>query len=106
MVWINSEIGEKKRLAAWLWTSSIGLNRHKHRIDLGESLRIVALQYPPFPGGAVLEENSQIKSSFGLGASPAPGLKCVRILESGLVIEIIGIKDERFAVGVKHSTIG
>jgi|KBSMisStandDraft_5_1062788.scaffolds.fasta_scaffold261522_3 hypothetical protein len=35
MVRINSEIGEKKRLAAWLWTPSIGLNRHKHRIDLG-----------------------------------------------------------------------
>jgi len=34
MIGINSEVGEKKRLATWLVTASIRFYRHKYGINL------------------------------------------------------------------------
>ena len=76
MIRINSEVGEKKRLATRLVTASIWFHRHKYGINLGKGLGIIALQDPAFLGGIILVENPEVDRLFSIWSSPPPGLKC------------------------------
>ena len=77
MIRINSEIGEKERLAARLLAAAIWFHGHKDGIDLGQGLGIVTLQDPALPGSVVLIENAEIERLLPVRSSPAPSLKCV-----------------------------
>ena len=105
MIWVDSQIGEKERLATWFVTASIGLHCYKYRVDLSERFRVVALQNPAFFGSAVLVENSQINRLFLFRSAPAPSLKSTGTLHFGLAIQIVGVKDEGFAFCIKHTPI-
>ena len=55
--------------------------------------------------GIVLVENAQIDSLLAVRATPAPGLKCTRSFYFGLLIEIVGIENQRLAARIEDSTV-
>jgi len=80
MIGINSEVGEKKRLATWLVTASIRFYRHKYGINLRKRPRIIALQDPAFLGRTILVEYAEVDRLSSIGSSSTPRLKCAGVL--------------------------
>ena len=96
MVGVDSEVGEKKRLAARLMASAIGFDSDEYRIDLCEGFRIFRLQNPALFGGIVFIENAQIDGLLAVWASPPHAWKYLPVLSSDLLVQIVGVKDQDF----------
>lgn len=94
MIRVHFQVGEKQRLTAGFVTTAIGLDSYKDRIDLGQRFGIVTLQDPAFSGGIVLVENAQVNGLLPVRSSSSPRLKGACPLQFGLLVEIVGVKDE------------
>jgi hypothetical protein len=74
--------------------------------DLGNGLGIVRLQDPAFPDRVIHMEETQADGVLPVSPATSPGLKDAGLLDAGLLIEIVTIEDERFALGVEHAPEG
>src|SRR5580698_3358929 len=86
--------------------SAVRLDRHVNSIDVGESLWILGPQHPALLRGVIGVENAEAHGVLSLWAPPSPCLEGVRILETGLLVEIVGIEDQRFALGIEDPAEG
>src|SRR5260370_5798828 len=104
MVRVEAEIREQQRFATWLRTSTAGLHCDENRVDVRKSYRVVELQHPALLARVILIKDAQANIVLMVGSTAAPCLKGTGILYSGLLIEIISIKDERFVLRIEHSS--
>src|SRR6476646_4343986 len=105
MIGIDSQIGEQKRLTAWLVTASVWLDCHEHRVNLSEGFRVITFENPTLFSRAVFVENTKINRLFSFRPAPAPGLECTGSLYLALTIQVVGVEDQRLPFRVKHSAI-
>src|SRR6266849_3466605 len=85
---------------------AVGFHGHEHGIDLSQHLRIIQFQYPAFLGSVVLIENAETERLGPVRSTAAPYLKSAGILDLRLLVEVIGIKDERLPFRVENAAIG
>jgi hypothetical protein len=57
-------------------------------------------------GGIIYIEQPQIQRFFSVGSMRAPRLESAGILYAALFVEIVGIKNQRFSLGIEHTPIG
>ncbi len=98
MVGIGTKIREEKWLAARLVAASLGLDGHKHGLNLLESLRIIGAYNPPLFRHIVFVENAQVQRVFPIRAEASPSLESAAIFQSRSFVKIISIKNQRFAL--------
>src|SRR4051794_35890517 len=103
MVRRHPQVREQKRLAARLYALSIQLNSHEYRIDLRKHLRIIGLQDPALLVYVVLIEDAKVAVMLGIVASTSPRLEGTGALHAWLLVEIVSVKDEGFALGVEDA---
>src|ERR1700683_5463371 len=103
VVRINLQISKQQRLAARLAATARGLNGHKDGVDLLERLGVVKLHNPPFLGGAILKKDSKVHGFLHVRSAAAPGLEGSRVPDSGLLVQVIGVEEQRFALGVEDA---
>ena len=101
MVGLNAEVGEEQGLAAGMWAAAIRLDGDKHGVDLGQGLGVIGFQDPALLVSVVLIEDAEIHGVVAIRSSAPPGLECACAFDARLLIEIVCIKDERFAAGIK-----
>ena len=94
VIGVHFEVGEKKRLTAGLVAAAVGLDSHEYRVNLGQGFGIVALQNPAFSRGVVLIENAQVNGLLPVRPSSTPSLESTCSPEFGLLVQIIGVKNE------------
>src|SRR5580704_12755452 len=104
VIWGELQISVEHRLAAWFVTSTVRFYGHENSVDLFKHIRIIEFQNPAFLRRVILIENSKIDSLTSVGTAPAPGLKCARASGARLLVQVVGVKDERLALGIKHSS--
>src|ERR1700674_3847034 len=104
VIWGELQVSVEHRFAAWLVTSAFRLDRHENGIDLFKHLRVIEFEDPPFLRRVVLVENSEIQSLFSVRSAPAPGLKCPGLSRPRFLVQVVRVKDERFALRVKQAS--
>src|SRR5262245_25534529 len=106
MIGINVKISKQQRLvAARFVTPAVGFDGDKDGVDLRQCFGIVEPQHPTFLRSIVDIEDSEIECLLPVRSTPAPSLETARILYSRLLIEIVGIKDQRFPLGVEDAAV-
>ena len=58
-----------------------------------------------FSSVVILIENTQVESLLAVGSAQAPSLECTSDLQSALLIQIIGIEDERLIPRAENPSI-
>ena len=77
MVGIDSEVGEKKRLAARLIASAVRFDSDENSVNLCEGFRIFRLQNPALFGSVVFVKNAEVDRLLKVWAATTPRLKCL-----------------------------
>src|SRR5580700_1898297 len=106
MIWSDLEVGKKKRTPAGLRAAAIRFNGHENRVNLCQRFWIIKLQDPSFLGGVVFIENSQVQGLAPIRPVLPPSLKRARRSDASLLIEIVGVEDERLSLGVEDTAVG
>ena len=104
MVGIDFQIGEKRGLLLGLWLPPWARQSRILRRSR-QCFGFVTFQNPPLSGGVVLVENAQIDGLLAVRASPAPCLKRTCPFDFRLLIEIVGVKDQRLSSRIEDSAI-
>jgi hypothetical protein len=94
----GTKVREKKWFAARLFATALGLNRHKHSLDLLQRLRIIRSYNPPLFRHIVFVENAQVQRVFPIRAEASPSLESAAIFQSRSLVKIISIENQRFAL--------
>src|SRR6266403_268549 len=105
MIRIVPEEGVKERFGRRFLAAATRLDRNKHRVNLRQLLGIVKAHHPSAIGFVVHVQNPQVQGQRLLSLRRlllAPYLEGVGIHNPALAIEIERIKDESFALRVKH----
>src|ERR1019366_6733049 len=105
MIWVDSQVSKEQGFAAWLATSAVRLDRNEHGINLCQEFRVVQFQDPPLLCGIVLEEDTKGECLLPVRSAPAPYLKRAGILHVWLLIQVVGVEDERLPLRVKHAPV-
>src|SRR5690348_9338296 len=79
---------------------------HEHGVDLFQGSRVIKLEYPALLGGAILVENAQIQHLLAVRAVLPPSLKGAGVLHTRLLIQVIGVEDQRPPFGIENSAVG
>src|SRR4029077_20097634 len=95
VVWGDSEVGGQKRLAARLIASAVGLDSDEYRVNLRKCFGIFRLQNPTFLRRVVFVKNAEINRLLKVGAATSPRLKCRGMILTLLLIEVVGVKNQR-----------
>ena len=98
MVRVGTKVREEKWLAARLVAASLGLNGHKHSLDLLKRLRIVRTYNPALLRDIVFVEDAQIQCLLPIRAEASPSLESAAIFQSRSFVKIISIENQRFAL--------
>lgn len=106
MIWIKLQVGKQQWLSGGLRAAALGLNRDKNTIDLRNGHCIIELQHPALLIGIVLIEETQADGVLPVGTAATPGLKGTGLLDAGLLIQVVSIKDERLVLSVEHARKG
>ena len=106
MVGLNTKVGEEKGLAAGTLTAAVRLDCDKYCINLGQCLGVIGLHNPTLLVRVVLIEDTEIHGVIAIRSSAPPSLECACALDARLLIEIVGIKDERFPTGIEDPPKG
>src|SRR5260370_42411739 len=96
---------EKELLSAGVVAPAVWFYSYKYRIDFFECLRVGGFQYPTLLAGVIHIEDAKIQGLFLVGTAPAPSLERTRVLESRLLVQIVGVKNQRFALRIEHAPI-
>src|SRR5271156_6460282 len=104
VIWRELQVSVEHWLAARFVTSAVRFYGHENGIDLFKHIRIIEFQDPAFLRRVILIENSKIDSLTSVRTAPSPGLKCAGASGARLLVQVVGVKDERFALGIKHSS--
>src|SRR5579864_6683295 len=98
--------GVEEGFTGWLLTAAMGLDSHEYGIDFLQLLRIVEAQHPPPIGFAVHVEDPEIRGVilfFRSRVSLSPNLERAGGLDPRLAIEVEGIKNQRFVLGIENT---
>src|SRR5258707_917545 len=102
MIGIDFEVGEKKSLVARLVAASVWLDGDEYTVNLCQGLGVVTLHNPALSGSVIFIENPQVDGLLSVGPSSAPSLKGSCLFHIRLLIQIVGIKNQRFSPRVEH----
>src|SRR5260370_17518242 len=105
MIGIDPQRSEKELLADGGVTPAVWFYIYKYRIDFFECLRVGGFQYPTLLAGVIHIEDAKIQGLFLVGTAPAPSLERTRVLESRLLVQIVGVKNQRFALRIEDAPI-
>src|SRR5580693_10586926 len=105
MVGVDFQIGKQKRLTAGLATAAIRLDSYEYRVDLGQCFRVITLKNPALLRAIVLIENAEVDGLLTVRAPPAPRLERAGTFQFGLLIQIVGIENQRLVSGIKDTTV-
>src|SRR5271155_4663687 len=103
-IWGELQISVEHRLATWLVAFPLKVYRHEFRVNFSKRLGVIDLEAPPFFGRVVLVENSEIQSLFFVRSASAPVLKRACTFGSWLLVQVIGVKDKGFTLGIKYAS--
>ena len=106
MVWIDMQVGKQQRLLARFLASAIWFNRDKNSINLSQRFRICEPQNPSLLRRVVHIEDAKIERLLPVRSTSAPGLESASILDTSLLVQIVGVKDQRFPFRVEHAAVG
>src|SRR5216110_3294020 len=101
--WV-SQIGVHKRFAGWPLASRRILDRHKHRINARQKLRIRDLHDPPRLFLIIKVERAQADRAGLVVEFLAPYLK--RLVVPGGFVQIKSVEDELFVIGEEDASVG
>src|SRR5580704_15652233 len=104
VIWRELQISVEHRLAAWFVTSTLRFYGHENGVDLFKHIRIIEFQNPAFLRRVILIENSKIDSLASVRSAPAPCLERAGVSGPRLLVQVVGVKNEGFALGIKHSS--
>src|SRR5271156_3044697 len=104
VIWRELQVSVEHWLAARLVTSTVRFYGHENGVDLFKHIRIIEFQDPAFLRRVILVENSKIDSLPSVGTAPAPDLKGAGASGARLLVQVVGVKDERLALSIKHSS--
>src|SRR5713226_5321115 len=105
MIRIVPEEGVKERFGRWLLAAATRLDRDKYCVNLRQLLGVGKAHHPSAIGFGVHVQNASVQGQCLLSLRRlllAPYLEGVGIHDAMLAVEIERIKDERFALRVKH----
>src|SRR5216684_8201541 len=105
MVWIHAKVGEKKLFPTRAVTPAVRLNRNEYGIDLIQRFWIVELQHPSFLADAVFVENPEVEGLCLVRPSPPPRLERTGVLQPRLLVQIVGVENERFPSCVEDAPV-
>jgi hypothetical protein len=105
MIRVYLQVGKEERLSARLMASAIWLDRYEDGIDLLQFFRIIEFHYPPLFGGVVLVEDAKAGSLLFVKTAAAPRLKGAGAFVFRLLVEIIGVENQRLSFGVEDPAI-
>src|SRR5258708_32341018 len=106
MVGLDAKVGEEQGFATWMRAAAVRLHSHKHSVDLSKGLGIVGFQYPALLVGVVLVEDAEVDCLIPLWPSATPRLEAAAAWDPWLLIQILGVQNERFALGVEDAPKG
>src|SRR5579864_7453507 len=109
MIGFTAQQRVQERLSSWLVAATMGFDRNKNSINFGELFRIIQTKNPTAVRFAVQVQNPEIRWMIllvGLGISLSPNLESTGRLDTRLMVEIKGIKDQRFALGIEDTAKG
>src|SRR5439155_12548971 len=88
----------------WLGASALWFHCDEYRVDLLQGLGIVDLQHPSLVCSVVLIKDSQTYCSLPVGTSLPPRLERARVFNSGLLVQVISVKDKRLVLREKDAS--
>src|SRR5580698_653299 len=106
MIGSHSQRSGEKLTTARFVTPTRRFNSHENSLDLIENLRIIELQLPPTVVFVVFVKNTHAQGMVFVSLLQTPGLECAGGAHSRLLIQIEGIEDERFVLGVENAAEG
>src|SRR4029077_584928 len=95
VIGIHPEVGEKKRFTARLIAAATWLYGHENSIDLCQGLGILGLQNPALLGRVVFVKYAEVDRLLKVWSPTTPRLKCRGVIFTLLLIEVVGVKDQR-----------
>ena len=106
MIRFDLQVGKKQRLSAGFMAAAIRFDGDEYGINLSQPLGVIEFQYPAFLRGIVHVKDPQIERLLRVWAAPSPRLKGSSILQPSLLIQIIGVEDQRLSPRIKHPAVG
>src|SRR6478736_980644 len=106
MVGAYPQVGEQQLFPAWVMASPVWFHGHKNGIDIVQRLRVACLQNPALLAEVVLVEDTEAKGLLLVRPTSAPGLKRTCVFDAWLRIQIVGVKNQSLAFGIKNTSVG
>src|SRR5882724_1268627 len=105
VIWFFLQIGEQYLLTSRNSAPTVGLHRHKYRINLFKSLWIVKSQSPALIRRIVYVHHAQIKRRVPIRTTQSPRLKSPRVFQTRLKVKVIGVEYQGLPFGIEHSSV-
>src|ERR1700722_11490138 len=106
MVCSYFEVGKQQRFSGGMFASAMRFDGDKNGVNLGECFFVIGLHHPAFLRGVILVENTKLRCLVPVGSSLSPRFKRACVLDPGVLVQIVSIKDERLSFGEKDPSGG
>src|SRR5262249_31842353 len=106
LVGFTLQVGVKQFLSGRLFASARRLDGDEDGVDLLKDAGIVELERPALLFQVVDVEEPQTSCCLIVCSLVAPGLKCVVCVQDALIVQLEGVKDQRFVLCVEDPSDG
>ncbi len=100
MIRLNFQVREKEWLSAGFVAAAIRFDGDEYGINLSQPLGIIEFQHPAFFRCIIHVKDPKIECLLRVGPSPSPRLKSSGILQTRLLIEVVGVEDQRLSLPI------
>jgi hypothetical protein len=104
VIGVDAEVSKQEGLATGPVAAAVGLDGDENSVDLCQHFGIVGSQDPALPRSTVFIENTEVEGLLPVRSSPSPGLERASFC-LGLLVEIVGVKDQRLPFGEEHPAV-
>src|ERR1700730_5350367 len=104
MIGLHTQVCKQELFTAGFPAAALRLHGDKNGINLIKGLRIIELENPALVGCGVNVENAQVHGLGYIWPTPPPRLKGASLAESWLLVQVVGIENQRFSLRVEDSS--